>query len=96
MNRYAVNGFAALMALSAVAPAMTTDAEARRGRGAAIGAGVALGILGAAAIAGANRSYADDGYGYDRGYGYRDACGKWAYRCDRGSGWACDKYERNC
>ena len=94
MNRYAVNGLATLMALSAVAPAVTTDAEARRGRGAAIGAGVALGILGAAAIAGSNRSYADDGYGDDRGY--RNTCSRWAYRCDRGNGWACDKYERNC
>ncbi len=85
---------AAALGVSAVLPAMTTDADARRGhRGAAIGAGIALGILGAAAIANSDRAYADDNYVVDD---YPDQCSRWQYRCERGNEWACDKYEAHC
>lgn len=94
MKSFATKALSALVAVSLMAPILSTEAEARRGRGAALGLGIGLGILGAAAIAGSNRAYADDHY-YE-GPRYRDQCGKWNYRCNRGSDWACEKFDRHC
>lgn len=67
-------------------------AEAGR-RGAAIGLGIIAGAATAAILsdsARAERRY----YRRDR---YRHSCGNLAYRCDRGSDWACDRfYDRGC
>lgn len=90
MKKLATTSLAAVMAVSAVMMSMTTSAEARRGRNLAIGAGV---VLGAAALAAAaNRAEARE---YRRS-GWRSRCRRWYHRCEDGSDWACEKYERNC
>lgn len=94
MKKFATSSLAALMAVSAVIPAVTTSAEARnRGRN------VALGVLGGAAalaiIAGSSRrAHASD---YEDNYDDGDRqCRRWRYRCEDGSSWACRKFDRNC
>lgn len=87
MKTLATTSLAALMAMFAVMPASTTPAEARHGRGLAIGAGV---VLGAAALAAA--AEARD----RRGYSWRRQCRRWYIRCEDGSDWACEKYDRHC
>ena len=92
MQKFAVTGLAALMAFSALIPAVNSSAEARRGRNTAIAAGVILGVAAAAALssrpARASNSYNQrtkwERYCYDL---YR--------RCDNGSNYACRKYETN-
>lgn len=93
MNKISAFGMAALMAATVIIPATTQDAEAGR-RGRALAAGAVLGLAGAAIIANSNRAYAGDRY-YER-RGYRSQCRRWAYRCDRGNDYACDKYEYHC
>jgi hypothetical protein len=90
MKKLATTSLAALMAVSAVMPAMTTSAEAGHGRGVAIGAGV---ILGAAALAAA--ANAADAREYRRSR-WRQRCRYWYNRCEDGSDWACEKYENRC
>lgn len=94
MNKFVSASLAALMAVTTLIPATSTDAEARRGRNLAIGAGV---VLGAAALAAAaSRSEARD-YRYSRSSGFARTCRKWYYQCDRGNDYACEKYEtRGC
>ena len=68
-------GFAlATVAALSTAAVVTSPAEARGGRNAAIGFGVAAGVLGAAAAATA----ANNGYYYGPRYGYYDG-GPYAY-----------------
>lgn len=78
------------VAAGAILPAMTSDAEARRGRGAAIAAGVALGVLGAAALS--SRAHAD--VEHDEEWRYR--CNRWADQCEDGYRRACYRYENRC
>lgn len=93
MKRILYSALVALTAISAALPVVTTSAEARRGRGLAIGAGVVLGAT-ALAIAGSrNRAYAGDRYYEDDG---DRQCRRWRHRCNDGSDWACSKYDRNC
>lgn len=94
MKKFIYSSLVALTAISAAIPVVTTNAEARRGhghgRGLAIGAGV---LLGAAALAaGSRRSYAGDRHYYNGG----SQCRRWRWRCNDGSDWACDKYDRHC
>ena len=99
MNKIASTLMASALAVSIVVPTLSSPAEARRGRGVAVGAAIGLGILGAAAIAGSRRAYADDygdGYGYRSSYGHRRACGKWDYQCARGNDWSCEKLQNHC
>jgi hypothetical protein len=93
MNKIATSTLAALMAVSAVLPAMTTQAEARRGRGALIAGGVILGAT-ALAIAGSRRSHASEYYADDEDDSWRRRCRQLEHRCNEGSDWACEKYER--
>mgnify|MGYP001287641336 CR=1 FL=1 len=90
MKNLATTSLAALMAVSTILPATTSTAEAGRGRGLAIGAGV---ILGAAALAAAANSAEARAYRRSR---WRERCDNWYYRCERGSDWACEKFENNC
>ena len=90
---------AALIAVTAIIPATSTDAEARRGRNVAIGAGIILGAAALAAAANSNRAYADDrGYYRSSGRsGFWRTCRKWYRQCDNGNDYACEKYEtRGC
>ncbi len=100
MKSLTAYGLSALMAAALVLPAMSTTAEARKGRNTALAAGAVLGIAAAAAIGGSRRAHADDGYYVERrdnyGGGYRSQCRKWSYRCDNGNDWACEKFDRNC
>jgi hypothetical protein len=64
----------AAVAALATSAVVTSPAEARGGRNAAIGFGVAAGVLGAAAAANA----ANNGYYYGPRYGYYDS-GPYAY-----------------
>jgi hypothetical protein len=64
----------AAVAALATSAVVTSPAEARGGRNAAIGFGVAAGVLGAAAAANA----ANNGYYYGPRYGYYDG-GPYAY-----------------
>lgn len=96
MNKFVSASLAALMAVSAIIPASSTVAEARKGRNLAIGAGV---ILGAAALAAAASRSEARGYGYSnrRSNGFWATCRKWYRQCDRGNDYACEKYEtRGC
>ena len=95
MKNIVTPALAALMAISALIPATTTTAEARRGRGLAIGAGVLIGAAALAAAANHDRAYAGERrhYSYDDG---ESQCRRWNYRCDQGSDWACRKFDRNC
>lgn len=94
MNKFVSASLAALMAVTTLIPATSTDAEARRGRNLAIGAGV---ILGAAALAAAASRSEARGYGYRRSNGFYATCRKWYRQCDRGNDYACEKYEtRGC
>lgn len=86
-------GLAAILAVSASVPTATT-ADARN-RGGKIAAGIALGIAAGALIANSRRSHADDGY-YVRRSGEYNRCERWAWKCDRGNDWACEKFDRNC
>lgn len=95
MKKLPTLALTALTLFSVLATIASTDAEARRRHH---GRNVALGVLGTAAavaiIAGSSRSaYADDDYRYRRG---PSRCDRLAYRCNNGSDWACDKYERTC
>lgn len=90
MKKALYSSLIALTAISTVLPTLTTPAEARRGRNLAIGAGV---ILGAAALAAASsrRAHADEHY-----YNGGSQCRRWRYRCNHGSDWACEKFDRHC
>lgn len=92
MNKFVSASLAALMAVTAIIPASSTVAEARKGRNLAIGAGI---ILGAAALAAAaNNANAGS---YRRSNGFWATCRKWYRQCDRGNDYACEKYEtRGC
>lgn len=94
MNKFVSASLAALMAVTTLIPATSTDAEARRGRNLAIGAGV---VLGAAALAAAaSRADARD-YRYRRSSGFYATCRKWYRQCEYGNDYACEKYEtRGC
>jgi hypothetical protein len=93
---------AALIAVTAVIPASSTVAEARRGRNIAIGAGIILGAAALAAAANSNRAYAGDreyrSYSRSSGRsGFWERCRRWYRQCDRGNDYACEKYEtRGC
>ncbi|MBR2536248.1 MAG: hypothetical protein IKE66_09280 [Hyphomicrobium sp.] len=93
MNKFVSASLAALIAVTAVLPASSTVADARRtGRNLAIGAGV---ILGAAALAAAANSA--NARSYRRSNGFYATCRKWYRQCDRGNDYACEKYEtRGC
>lgn len=54
------------------------------GRNIAIGVGAA--VLGAAILSQGARASGGGG----------NSCGRWAFRCDRGEGWACRNYNRYC
>lgn len=82
----------ALSAFAFGAASFESPAEARhRGRNLAIGLGAAAAT--AVIIGSASRAHADDYYYRRR---FRMSCGELADRCDAGSGWACDRYERRC
>jgi hypothetical protein len=92
MNKITASALAALMAVSAVIPATTQPAEARR-RGAAIVGGVILGAAALAIIANSNRARADDGDYTPRRSNWQIRCDNWYNRCQNGSDWACEKFE---
>ncbi len=101
MKQLTALGLSALMASTLVLPNLSVPADARNGRNAAIAAGAVLGV--AAAVALSSRARADDGYYDRRDYGYRgdrggygNDCRRLSYKCDRGSDWACEKFDRNC
>jgi hypothetical protein len=95
MKRFATQAIAALMAVSAVVPAMTTSAQAHR-RGAYIAGGIILGAT-ALAIASSRHAHASEYYVDDDADAWRRRCNYLAHRCDEGSHWACHKYEeRGC
>lgn len=93
MKRILYSALVALTAVSAALPVATTSAEARRGRGLAIGAGVVLGATALAIAANRNRAYAGDRVYVDDG---ERQCRRWHYRCEDGERWACRKFDRNC
>ncbi len=96
MNKLTASALAALMAVTAVIPATTQPAEARR-RGAAIVGGVILGAAALAIIANSNRARADDGYYAPRRSRWQIRCDNWYSRCENGSNYACEQYEtRGC
>ena len=82
---------AALMTASAAVPVMTTSAEARRYRGAAIAGGVILGAAALAIIANSNRANA--GEYRPRRSSWQDRCNRWYNRCQDGSNYYCEKFE---
>lgn len=93
MNKFVSASLAALMAVTAIIPASSTVAEARKGRNLAIGAGI---ILGAAALAAAANSANAGSYRRSRS-GFWATCRKWYRQCDNGNDYACEKYEtRGC
>jgi hypothetical protein len=95
MKRMIYSALVALTAISATLPVLSTSAEARRGRGLAIGAGVVLGATALAIAANRNRAYAGERYhSYDGAS--PSQCRRWHWRCEDGSGWACRKYDRHC
>jgi hypothetical protein len=95
MKKMVISALAALMALSAAIPAVSTPAEARY-RGAYIAGGVILGAT-ALAIASSRRAHADSYYVEDDGDSWRRRCRYLEHRCEEGSHWACHKYEeRGC
>ncbi|WP_181337996.1 tyrosyl-tRNA synthetase [Hyphomicrobium methylovorum] len=79
---------ASIMAVSALVPATTTPAEARRGG--AIVAGALIGLTAGAIIANSSRA---DAYERSR---WRDRCDRWHYRCNRGDDRACYAFDNNC
>jgi hypothetical protein len=94
MNKIATSTLAALMAVTAVIPATTTSAEAGHRRGAWIAGGVILGAT-ALAIAGSRRAHASEVYvDEDEDEAFRRRCHQLEHRCNEGSDWACEKYER--
>jgi len=58
------------------------------------GRNIGLGILGAAAATAIIAGAASANRGYDRGRG--DRCDYYDYKCSRGNGWACRKFDRYC
>lgn len=62
----------------------------RRRHGGAIAGAIALGVLGA--IAASEAARAND----RRAHRHARSCRKWLRKCDRGSDWACDKFDDNC
>ena len=77
-----------------------------RGRNAAVG--IIAGAAALAIIANSNRAHAsdyDDGdeehHHHRRVYRYIEddgegQCRRWRHRCNEGSDWSCEKFERNC
>jgi hypothetical protein len=98
MNKPLTSALAGLMAISALIPATTTTAEARRGRGLAIGAGVLIGAAALAAAASNSRAYAGERRYYrDDDSGFNYTCRKWLRQCNNGNDYSCEKYEtRGC
>ncbi len=95
MKKSAAVALSALTLFSALAPVLSTEAEARRRhRGAWIAGGIALGVAAAAIAANSNRAYADDGYYYRRARGFGYSCRKWYRQCEDGYDYACEKFER--
>lgn len=88
MKKLIMTGVASLMMVSAVVPAMTTPAEARRGAG--IVAGAIVGLTAAAIIANSSRASA---YEHHR---WRERCDRWAFRCNRGDDRACFAFDDEC
>ena len=98
MRKVATATLTALMAVTAIIPAMTTSAEARRGRGAAIAGGVILGAAALAIIANSNRAHAGE---YDDGYTAQERrwqrrCARLQHKCDAGYDIACEQYDDDC
>jgi hypothetical protein len=93
MKSLTSTAMAALLAVSAIIPATSQPAEARN-RGAWIAGGVILGAT-ALAIAGSRRSHASEVYvDEDEDEAFRRRCHQLEHRCNEGSDWACEKYER--
>ena len=84
----------ALLAFGAALPATSTPAEAGHRRGALIAGGIILGAT-ALAIAGSRRAHASTpDYDDDEDEAYRRQCRRLEHRCNEGSDWACERYER--
>lgn len=93
MNKFTTAALSTLLAAGIILPTLSSDAEARRGRGTALAVGAVLGLGAAAALAG-RPAYADD-YGYRRSR-YRRYCDRLAWRCEDGSRRACWRYDDEC
>jgi hypothetical protein len=94
MRIITTTALAALLAFGAALPATSTDAEAGHRRGALIAGGIILGAT-ALAIAGSRRAHASSpDYADDEDEAFRRRCHQLEHRCDAGSDWACEKFER--
>ncbi len=90
MTKFAAHALIALMAVSAVIPAFTTEAEARR-RGFRTGAAIVLGLTAAAIIASSANANSSSQRSWAR------QCNRWYNRCINGNNYACEKFEtRGC
>ena len=107
MKKFYAALLAAMMTLGVMLTATDASADHRhRGRNAAVG--IIAGAAALAIIANSNRAHAsdyDDGdeehHHHRRVYRYIEddgegQCRRWRHRCNEGSDWSCEKFERNC
>jgi hypothetical protein len=94
MKFMTTTALAALLAFGAALPVTSTSAQAGHRRGALIAGGVILGAT-ALAIAGSRRAHASEVYvDDDEDEAFRRQCRRLEHRCNEGSDWACERYDR--